>query len=848
MPTPAVQPPLPKNLGAYLDANAQVKVEQLADGHWAAETAARELLKGKGIDDPTTRELVETQSAMLEAIRAGAYRDFVAPIEPRLLRLEDNVNERRGNVFGEKSTFSASELEPANLKAFDQRILNGAGFESGIAGMLLAATFINSNKRHEGDFTEAYGDAAWRGFLRARHMLESIPKGKLLESLSVDTLIQVNRDIHAPDEGLRAKLNRFVHAITMGRFDKGGRLRQGPGFTQAYGPFTDEQVEHATRLGVRFIETPMSAPGARHGFFRYPDPKSMRKAMQQVIDELRADLQKPEPDVLGAAASFQQKLVALHPFEDSNGRTSRLVMNRILAEYDFPPAILADSDRDIVLSPEEQRYEVQIGVARSRRFLAGSGHAVDDHVNAMSKLSWNDPGIGGESTDKPVSIDGMLFDVGRDGFLYNPSGRPHLVFGNEVVPLGQLEHYVMARRLGALPTEQAKELLQRITGEARALHGELTQGGSKRRLVVLDDDQARKADATYTLRPHRKVAELLVELTNIDQADPARLFFIPDERPEKVAAGVMSRYQQIDLELWYVERGLRGVDADDLAHRVREQRAKLFTVAKQKVEAARQKATGDSLGFTYRYEKLMWERSPLRFATLREAIDAEGDDSITVWRGDYSIARFLGMAPNNDPRQPDAKAVAKQRFKDGAIGLLWDELNRLEGSAIGRQYISLTTDLGLLTASFADSQKAQTLNLSVLPGFLARWVSRWAKPEKAAPEPGADAAKAPASGENDADRVVKDSWGVPGTLFELRLREANKLEVKAQRKAFELRLDKDALLPGVRALGSQTFSHEQEVHGLERVYPWQVKGVYTAKEIGERLVPEPKPDATTTPA
>ena len=40
-----------------------------------------------------------------------------------------------------------------------------------------------------------------------------------------------------------------------------------------------------------------------------------------------------------------------------------LNLRRILAEFDMPPAILADQNRDISLSPAEWREEVAKGVA-----------------------------------------------------------------------------------------------------------------------------------------------------------------------------------------------------------------------------------------------------------------------------------------------------------------------------------------------------------------------------------------------------------------------------------------------------------------------------------------------------
>ncbi len=66
-------------------------------------------------------------------------------------------------------------------------------------------------------------------------------------------------------------------------------------------------------------------------------------------------------------------------------------------------------------------------------------------------------------------------------------------------------------------------------------------------------------------------------------------------------------------------------------------------------------------------------------------------------------------------------------------------------------------------------------------------------------------------------------------------RDAGTVEVSGTRKAFKLVLDKDALLPGIYALGGLSFVAEQEIHGLERVYPWHIKDTYTAESLNEEL-------------
>jgi Fic family protein len=46
------------------------------------------------------------------------------------------------------------------------------------------------------------------------------------------------------------------------------------------------------------------------------------------------------------AAIFHHRFVAIHPFDDENGRLGRILMNLILMRKCYPPAIVKLKDRD----------------------------------------------------------------------------------------------------------------------------------------------------------------------------------------------------------------------------------------------------------------------------------------------------------------------------------------------------------------------------------------------------------------------------------------------------------------------------------------------------------------------
>lgn len=838
----------PTTLEGYLQQTGK-SLDDLKASSWSMESAARALLQAKGIDVPTKSQLVETTYQLNEAIAQGKWKSFSAPFQPSLIQTEDNVNQRLGNIFFEKHAFSEHELRTESLKLqpWEAEKLRGE-FENGRAGMVMAATFISTRHRAEGDFSRAYGDEAWRGFQRATHFVNQIPKGEFAKNLDVDTIVKVNELIHAPDTGIKAKLLRGIAYIGRGlRWDKGGEIRSGRQFARP-GSYTSEEIANFKEAGVKVIPMGTGKDGTVRAMLEYPPPGEVKERLQKLIDDLKAELSKPDADVVGAAARFQRHFVALHPFGDSNGRTSRLLMNRILADFDLPPAILKHQNRDISTSPEQWRREVAEGVARSKRFLSQT--SVNSKDTYLAKV-----GIQAlsSSPNQPITLDGSPFDLGQDGFLYDPTGRPWIAAGEELVPLSQLEHFTLSRRIGQMGAEAGKAKLLEITAETRALYDKVAKDPKAGEGFCVRPDQAAwKADASYQLRPEPEVARLLAELCDVDKIDKAQLFRINSASGTRISSTI-SKHAQVDLELWYVERGLRDTGMGELADKVRGERAKLFDLAKARLKELGSEARvspENPNGFKFRYEQLMYESSPLKHASFEEALDKDGDDKITVWRGDYSFARLIGMAPNNDVRQPDAKAIAEDRAEKGQVTNLYDDLMKLEGSAVGRQYICTTSDLALLTKSFADSKKSRTVNLGVLPDVISDAILGWIDPDKGA-EGMSEAEKLEARKKandergkqgldplpEDGSKEIKDAFGVPGTLLNLRIREKSekKVDVTAHRKAFALRLDKDALLPGVVALGGHTFEKEQEMHGLERVYPWHIKGTYSAEQIREEL-------------
>jgi len=107
-------------------------------------------------------------------------------------------------------------------------------------------------------------------------------------------------------------------------------------------PFWKEAItenNQSTRRLIRvgeYKEYPNSVRLQNGKIFHYATPEETPAKMADLISWLKEEEQKSELHPIELAAIFHHKFVLIHPFDDGNGRVSRLVMNYILLKYGYP--------------------------------------------------------------------------------------------------------------------------------------------------------------------------------------------------------------------------------------------------------------------------------------------------------------------------------------------------------------------------------------------------------------------------------------------------------------------------------------------------------------------------------
>lgn len=99
-----------------------------------------------------------------------------------------------------------------------------------------------------------------------------------------------------------------------------------------------------------YKEFPNSVQLNNGEIFEYASVIDTPILMGELIDWYRSEEQKKELHPVALAALMHYKFVRIHPFDDGNGRISRLLMNYILFKTNLPPVVIKSNDKRNYLS------------------------------------------------------------------------------------------------------------------------------------------------------------------------------------------------------------------------------------------------------------------------------------------------------------------------------------------------------------------------------------------------------------------------------------------------------------------------------------------------------------------
>lgn len=148
-----------------------------------------------------------------------------------------------------------------------------------------------------------------------------------------------------------------------------------------------------------YKEYPNSVRLANGEIFDYASPADTPIQMGELMNWYRQQEEEKTLHPVELAALFHYKFVCIHPFDDGNGRISRLLMNYVLLRNDLPPVIIKSVDKRNYLQALHQADVGEIGAFVD--YIADQEvWSLEISIKAAKGESIDEPG----DFDKKVSI------------------------------------------------------------------------------------------------------------------------------------------------------------------------------------------------------------------------------------------------------------------------------------------------------------------------------------------------------------------------------------------------------------------------------------------------------------
>ncbi len=80
--------------------------------------------------------------------------------------------------------------------------------------------------------------------------------------------------------------------------------------------------------------------------FYFATPEETPAKMHDLIEWFRKEKDRADVNPIILAALFHYRFIRIHPFDDGNGRVARILMNFILMQFGYPPAIIKTEDKE----------------------------------------------------------------------------------------------------------------------------------------------------------------------------------------------------------------------------------------------------------------------------------------------------------------------------------------------------------------------------------------------------------------------------------------------------------------------------------------------------------------------
>ena len=108
---------------------------------------------------------------------------------------------------------------------------------------------------------------------------------------------------------------------------------------------TDGKIVPRKITSGKYKTTPNHVETVTGEMFYFASPEETPAKMYDLLNWYNKKIEENKINPLLVAAEFHYKFIAIHPFDDGNGRTARILMNFILMQFGYPPVIIKTEDK-----------------------------------------------------------------------------------------------------------------------------------------------------------------------------------------------------------------------------------------------------------------------------------------------------------------------------------------------------------------------------------------------------------------------------------------------------------------------------------------------------------------------
>jgi Fic family protein len=193
---------------------------------------------------------------------------------------------------------------------------------------------------------------------------------------AVETMLVVEQGITIGGKPLKDHLEAIDHFAA---------LRYVRALARRADPFTEMDVRNLHRLVMLRSSPEIAGRYADQGRYvltdrgrrRFPSPAEVPALMGEFARWLGAAAATPE-----TAFTAHRRLAEIHPFNDGNGRTARLLMNLILIRGDYPPVAVRPEDRPAYIAALQRAQEGEGPTAFERLLYERLDATLGEYVSA----------------------------------------------------------------------------------------------------------------------------------------------------------------------------------------------------------------------------------------------------------------------------------------------------------------------------------------------------------------------------------------------------------------------------------------------------------------------------------